>query len=226
MQAPRFLGIILYLIDLQLYIINRPCLIFMRRLSSSEETVNTNNMSSQEETALSGDDRVTDNAIIDVSNETIANTTDNAGDEPQALTYMKQSDLVMFPPSDEVLSHRTCNDPLSDPLAIDEVHSGNEDMPFDRNPLELIEAELPTETDANADILLVNVDSLHNSSPIREREDDNPFEEIPQEPCATEAEEGVRSDGSDSGLGSEPSHNVLMVPTKPSVCKFNLNNSN
>lgn len=190
-----------------------------QRLASSDDPVNATDMATNEEVTVSVDDCVADNNASNATIEDIAKSVDHVNGVNQRLAYTEPSVLVMFPPSDEILSQQSCADPLSDPLAFDDSLTGRENTPYERNPLELINTELPTGTEANDDILLVDVERLKNSSPFGDRVDANPFEEIPNEQCSTEVEEGVRSDGSDSGLGSEPSNNVLTVPAKPAVCE-------
>lgn len=210
MQVPSYLGKNLHMLptarDFNIS--------FTYRLASSDDSVSSTTMAAtNEEVTVLADERVSGSTAAEGSTDETADTIQHAGDNPpQTLAYTDQeSFLVMFPPSDDGLSQQHCDDPLSDPLAV----------PYDQNPLELINPKLTTEIEANADILLVDVDRLNNSSPVGEqREDENPFVESTAQPCANEVEEGVRSDGSDSGLGSEPSNNVLIVPVKTAVCKW------
>lgn len=146
---------------------------------------------------------------------------------PLPLSYTEKADMVMVNTGDDQLSQQSCEDPLFDPLAIDDIVPATDVAPLEPGSLDLIDTRclvsVVETTATDAEIILVDMNRLKNSSPVDSSnvcEDENQFDQCLPPETAAEAEEGVRSDGSDSGLGSEPSNNnATSVPVRPPVCK-------
>lgn len=81
----------------------------------------------------------------------------------------------------------------------------------------MLDAENGAESGMGVDILLVDVECLRVMMPLVERVEEIAYEEMVPEAIRHEEveDEAVRSDGSDSGLGSEPSTHVLLAPVRP-----------
>lgn len=128
---------------------------------------------------------------------------------------------VIFHADDDQLSQQSCDDPLSDPLALDDCL--NADMTDTMN-INL------NSSSQDGEVILVDMDRLKNVSMCTvvsdsvavlcsDHEPDEDYEQPDLLKPAETVEEGVPSDGSDSGLGSEQSANLESQPIIPVICK-------
>lgn len=129
--------------------------------------------------------------------------------------------VVFHAADDEQLSQQYCDDPLSDPLALDDCLNVDTDtMHMNLNS-----------SSQEAEIILVDVDRLKNVSHRTvvsdsvavhdsEHDPDEAYEQTDQLKPAETVEEGVPSDGSDSGIGFEQSANIESQPIRPVICKY------
>lgn len=136
-----------------------------------------------------------------------------------ALIDTGEDDMpVIFHAADDQmsqLSQQSCDDPLSDPLALDDCP--NIDM------AETMNTNLNSSSQ-DGEIILVDVDRLKNVTMCTAASDNVTVAGSDHEPetdllkPAETVEEP--SDGSDSGLGSEQSANIESQPIRSVICKY------
>lgn len=120
---------------------------------------------------------------------------------------------VVFHAADDV-SQQSCDDPLCDPLALDDCMT------------DMTETMNMNSSSQEGEIILVDMDRLKNvslstvaSENVSVLSSDH-YEQTDLLKPAENIEEGVPSDGSDSGLGSEQSANIESQPIRPVICKY------
>lgn len=134
------------------------------------------------------------------------------------------SSVLLFHENVDQTSQQSCEDPLSDPLALDDSLNGS--LSRDLRDLD--------STSTDGQIIIVDVNRLKNTelhlkddnmmntpcSGASETEADENFTKQMLGIEETAIEEGVRSDGSDSGLGLELAGNVSSSSIRPTVCEY------
>lgn len=129
---------------------------------------------------------------------------------------------VIFHSADDQLSQQSCDDPLTDPLALDDCLNGDMSDTMNINL---------NSSSQDGEVILVDVDQLKNVSMCAvasesvavlgsDHEPDEAYEQTDLLKPAETVEEGVPSDGSDSGLGSDQSANIESQSIRPIICKY------
>lgn len=147
----------------------------------------------------------------------------SSADDGAMIDTGEDDELVVFhAAADDQLSQQYCDDPLSDPLALDDCL--NIDM------TETMNINLNSSSQ-EGEIILVDVDRLKKSICTEATDsvavlssDHEPEEAYEQTDLlkSVETVEELPSDGSDSGLGSEQSANSIeSQPIRTVICKYN-----